>query len=83
MLRADFTMDETYYDKDLITLRSPIEAFGGRNDREADEAAMKEWGKYTEGAFHCHMFEGGHFLHSGTGRSCSVRSTEMPSGCSG
>lgn len=61
MLRADFTMDETYYDKDLITLRSPIEAFGGRNDREADEAAMKEWGKYTEGAFHCHMFEGGHF----------------------
>ena len=61
MLRADFTMDETYYDKDLITLRSPIEAFGGRKDREADEAAMKEWGKYTEGAFHCHMFEGGHF----------------------
>ena len=61
MLRADFTMDETYYDKDLITLRSPIEAFGGRKDREADEAAMKEWGKYTEGAFHSHMFEGGHF----------------------
>lgn len=61
MLRADFTMDETYYDKDLTVLRSPIEAFGGRKDREADEETMKEWGKYTERAFHCHMFEGGHF----------------------
>lgn len=61
MLRADFTMDETYYDNDLTVLYSPIEAFGGRKDREADEEAMKEWGKYTESAFLCHMFEGGHF----------------------
>ena len=37
------------------------EAFGGRKDREADEEAMKEWRKYTKRAFHCHMFEGGHF----------------------
>ena len=22
---------------------------------------MKEWRKYTEKTFHCHMFEGGHF----------------------
>lgn len=61
MLRADFTMDETYYDKELVALQSPIEAFGGHKDREADEEAMKEWGKYTARAFHCHMFEGGHF----------------------
>lgn len=61
MLRADFTMDETYYDKELTVLQSPIEAFGGRKDREADEKAMKEWRKYTERTFHCHMFEGGHF----------------------
>ena len=78
MLRADFTMDETYYDKELTVLQSPIEAFGGRKDREADEKAMKEWRKYTERAFHCHMFEGGHFLHTGAGRSCPVRSKEMP-----
>lgn len=61
MLRADFTMDETYYDKEITVLRSPIEAFGGRKDREADEEAMKEWEKYTESSFRCHMFEGGHF----------------------
>ncbi len=61
MLRADFTMDETYYDKELTVLHSPIEAFGGRKDREADEEAMKEWAQYTEMDFHCHMFEGGHF----------------------
>ena len=57
MLRADFTMDETYHDKKLTVLQSPIEAFGGRKDREADEEAMKEWRKYTKRAFHCHMFE--------------------------
>ena len=45
MLRADFTMDETYHDKKLTVLQSPIEAFGGRKDREADEEAMKEWRK--------------------------------------
>ncbi len=61
MLRADFTMDETYYDKEFTALRSPIEAFGGRKDREADEKAMKEWKKYTKRSFRCHMFEGGHF----------------------
>ena len=48
MLRADFTMDETYHDKKLTVLQSPIEAFGGRKDREADEEAMKEWRKYTK-----------------------------------
>lgn len=61
MLRADFTMDETYYDKELTVLQSPIEAFVGRKDREADEEAMKEWRKYTERDFYYHMFEGGHF----------------------
>ena len=54
-------IDETYYDKELTVLHSPIEAFGGRKDREADEEAMKEWAQYTEMDFHCHMFEGGHF----------------------
>ena len=29
MLRADFTMDETYYDKAGIVLHTPIAAFGG------------------------------------------------------
>jgi len=32
MLRADFTMDETYYDKAGIVLHTPIAAFGGEKD---------------------------------------------------
>ena len=46
-------------------LMDRVNAFRGNNfrrkDREADEKAMKKWRKYTERAFHCHMFEGGHF----------------------
>ena len=43
MLRADFTMDETYYDKTGIVLHAPIAAFGGEKDGEADESAICEW----------------------------------------
>lgn len=61
MLRADFTMDETYYDKSVTVLHSPIVAFGGDRDREADAVAMKEWHRYTDGLFEGRIFEGGHF----------------------
>ena len=61
MLRADFKMDETYYDKEVTTLRSPIAAFGGSSDREADVEAIKEWSQYTEHSFIYRVFKGGHF----------------------
>lgn len=61
MLRADFTMDETYYDKAGIVLHTPIAAFGGEKDGEADESAILEWGKYTDNDFNYRIFPGGHF----------------------
>ncbi len=61
MLRADFTMDETYYDKTGIVLHAPIAAFGGEKDGEADESAICEWGKYTDNDFSYRIFPGGHF----------------------
>ena len=81
MLRADFTMDETYYDKELTVLQSPIEAFGGRKDREADEKAMKEWRKYTERAFTAICLKEGIFTY-GSRKKLPVRSKEMPFRCS-
>ena len=39
-------MDETYYDKAGVVLHTPISAFGGEKDDEADESAILEWGKY-------------------------------------
>ena len=61
MLRADFTMDETYYDKAGVVLHTPISAFGGEKDGEADESAICEWGKYTDNDFDYRIFPGGHF----------------------
>ena len=61
MLRADFTMDETYYDKAGIVLHTPIAAFGGEKDGEADESAILDWGKYTDNDFNYRIFPGGHF----------------------
>ncbi|WP_301109739.1 alpha/beta fold hydrolase [Sporosarcina sp.] len=61
MLRADFTLDETYYDEVVTKLRSPIMAFGGDKDREADEEAIRRWNNYTDNTFGYEIFEGGHF----------------------
>lgn len=61
MLRADFIMDETYYNDIVTKLHSPIMAFGGDKDREADEEAIQQWKCYTEGSFEYAIFEGAHF----------------------
>lgn len=61
MLRADFTLADTYCDKSMTVLHSPIVAFGGRQDNEAEEEAIKQWGRYTDNIFQYEIFEGGHF----------------------
>lgn len=61
MLRADFTMDETYCTHTDVLLKCPIIAFGGEADREANEDEVKAWKKYTENYFDYQMFPGGHF----------------------
>lgn len=61
MLRADFTMDETYQDDSGTVLHAPIAAFGGKDDREADARMLCQWKNYTDSHFEQKMFEGGHF----------------------
>lgn len=61
MLRADFTMDETYCSNAPIQLRCPVIAFGGESDREANPEEMRKWKMYTKDYFSCHIFPGGHF----------------------
>ena len=43
------------------TMHTPIAAFGGEKDGEADESAILEWGKYTDNDFNYRIFPGGHF----------------------
>lgn len=62
MLRADFTMDETYYTEKIVTLSCPITAFGGWEDKEANLKAILKWKHYTENTFTYQMYHGGHFF---------------------
>lgn len=63
MLRADFTMDETYQVKELKKLECPLIALGGLRDHEADEEMIRGWSGFTKGNFESRMFSGGHFLY--------------------
>lgn len=62
LLRADFTMDETYEMKEKVILNTPIYAFCGDLDREANQEEMSAWEKYTSIEFQLKMFSGGHFF---------------------
>lgn len=62
MLRADFTMDETYQTKELKKLECPLIALGGLRDHEADEEMIRGWSAFTKGNFESRMFSGGHFF---------------------
>ena len=62
LLRADFTMDETYKMINKIKLISPVFGLCGKLDKEANQDEMAAWGDYTENSFNLEMFEGGHFF---------------------
>lgn len=62
MLRADFTVDETYEYRVEPLLSVPITAFCGTEDAEATPQQMEEWGRYTTGAFSLQCLSGGHFF---------------------
>ena len=61
MLRADFTMDETYYTERQEKIHAPIIAFAGMEDKEATPSDIKKWENYTDQYFQYFLFKGGHF----------------------
>lgn len=62
MLRADFTLDETYFIKNDVALNSPIIAMGGREDNEVKIEEIRRWKEYTKSTFQYYMYPGGHFF---------------------
>ncbi|MBY9080405.1 thioesterase [Paenibacillus sp. HN-1] len=62
ILRADFTLDETYVYSEENELGCAISAFAGTSDPEANREEMKAWSGCTNGAFTLEMIEGGHFF---------------------
>lgn len=62
VLRADFTMNETYEHAAEPPLACPITCFGAGEDHSAPRAALEAWRAQTTSAFTLHTFPGGHFF---------------------
>jgi len=62
VLRADFSVCETYYYHDEEPLSCPITAFGGTEDTDVDRSMLEPWKLHTTGAFRLHMLPGNHFF---------------------
>jgi acyl transferase domain-containing protein/acyl-coenzyme A synthetase/AMP-(fatty) acid ligase/acyl carrier protein len=60
-LRADMAMFESYAPLNDQVLDVPIWAFGGVDDKQVPEEAMKAWGEVTTGEFKLQFFPGDHF----------------------
>ncbi|YAF94031.1 MAG: thioesterase II family protein [Nodularia sp. CChRGM 3473] len=65
ILRADFTVLETYIYTAELALNCPITAFGGLQDQEVNCDELQAWQEQTNSTFSLQMFRGDHFfLHS-------------------
>ncbi len=61
LLRADFTLVETYSNPASIPLSCPLITLGGREDPRVTEAQLRAWQPLTVADFALHCFPGGHF----------------------
>ncbi|MEW6367299.1 MAG: alpha/beta fold hydrolase [Acidobacteriota bacterium] len=65
VIRADFSVNETYSYAAEQTLECPIWAFGGLEDSEVDRESLEAWDRHTAASFSVRMFPGDHFyLHA-------------------
>lgn len=62
ILRADFTVDETYAFQPEDPLPVPITAFCGSEDREATPPQMRAWRNFTSADFALRLLPGDHFF---------------------
>ncbi|MBN1401017.1 MAG: thioesterase [Anaerolineae bacterium] len=61
ILRADFTMCETYHYGDEPRLRCPIAAFAGLSDPYVTRDDLSAWREQTVSSFSMHLLPGDHF----------------------
>ena len=67
VLRADFSVLETYEYRDEVPLATPLTVFGGRSDRIVPPKALDGWRRQTSAGARLRLFPGDHFfLHDTT-----------------
>jgi len=62
LLRADFSLDQTYLYKNDQRLSCPIIAFGGLDDVIVNRASLEAWNQQTTASFSAKLFPGDHFF---------------------
>jgi medium-chain acyl-[acyl-carrier-protein] hydrolase len=62
LLRADFTVYETYLYYRDTPLDCPISAYGGLGDDGVTEESLRQWGDQTNSTFIKRMFPGNHYF---------------------
>jgi medium-chain acyl-[acyl-carrier-protein] hydrolase len=62
LLRADFTLSETYRHQGDPSLTTSMSAYGGRDDLDAPPDKVAAWRQHTHGAFRHVTLPGGHFF---------------------
>jgi len=62
ILRADFSIDETYVYSEDAPLDCPVFVFGGTEDIEAKVVELEAWADHTSGDFTLEMIRGDHFF---------------------
>jgi medium-chain acyl-[acyl-carrier-protein] hydrolase len=62
LLRADFSVCQTYAYTDEPPLNLPITAFGGLQDTNVSRAELEPWGEQTSESFMLRMIHGDHFF---------------------
>lgn len=62
LLRADFSVYETYEYSSEPVLDCPISAFGGLQDRRVSNVDLEAWHVQTKASFSLQMFPGDHFF---------------------
>ena len=62
LLRADFSVCETYEYTAEPSFDFPITAFGGLQDDEAPRESLEAWAEHTLRSFKLHMLPGDHFF---------------------
>jgi medium-chain acyl-[acyl-carrier-protein] hydrolase len=62
ILRADFSINETYQHSAAPALDLPITAFGGLQDQNVSREDLEAWRDYTSASFTTRMLPGDHFF---------------------
>lgn len=79
LLRADFTLCETYTYHEERALHCPLYAFGGLQDADTPAETITAWRKQTDVRFQQRFFSGGHFfLHKERDALLRVLAQELP-----